>query len=298
MRSGTFALLLALALPSPALSGMVPDQGLPPAATSAVTLAGGRQLGYDIYGKGPVTLVLVHGWMCDRSHWNFQIPVLAADYRVVTLDLPGHGQAAAVPADGGMEGLGAAVAQVAADAAKGDPIVLIGHSMGGPVVLDAARRLGGQAKGVVGVDTLKRPGTPRDPARMAGLEAMMRADFRGGTLKMVANSYFTPGADPALVKAVAEGMAAGPPDLAIRLATALDAYDAAAAMKALTAVPLVLINAAGRGTDRAAITAVRSDARVLELPGTGHFLMMETPAAFNAALRAELARLTDGKGTP
>src|SRR5579862_6681771 len=50
-------------------------------------------------GKGPKTVILVHGWTCDETTWNSQVPALAEHYRVITLDLPGHGQTGS-PKDG------------------------------------------------------------------------------------------------------------------------------------------------------------------------------------------------------
>jgi pimeloyl-ACP methyl ester carboxylesterase len=50
-------------------------------------------------GKGPRTLILVHGWTCDDRTWKSQVPELSRSYRVITLDLPGHGQSGS-PKDG------------------------------------------------------------------------------------------------------------------------------------------------------------------------------------------------------
>ena len=44
-------------------------------------------------------MILVHGWTCDESTWNSQVPALSKDYRVITLDLPGHGRSGS-PKDG------------------------------------------------------------------------------------------------------------------------------------------------------------------------------------------------------
>src|ERR1700685_1241649 len=50
-------------------------------------------------GKGPKTVILVHGWTCDETVWNAQVPALLKEYRVITLDLPGHGRSG-LPQDG------------------------------------------------------------------------------------------------------------------------------------------------------------------------------------------------------
>ena len=44
-------------------------------------------------------MVLVHGWTCDERTWQAQVPALAHDYRVITVNLPGHGRSGS-PKDG------------------------------------------------------------------------------------------------------------------------------------------------------------------------------------------------------
>ena len=97
-------------------------------------------------GKGSKTLVLVHGWTCDETSWAANVPELAKHYRVITLDLPGHGKSGS-PKDGKitMDLFARAVEAVRAEQ-KVDKIILVGHSMGTPVIrqvrppLSAARR--------------------------------------------------------------------------------------------------------------------------------------------------------------
>src|ERR1700745_3258662 len=72
--------------------------GLWAASLSAATVDG-LKIHSTTTGKGPNTVILVHGWTCDETTWNSQVPVLAGQYRVITLDLPGHGQSAS-PKDG------------------------------------------------------------------------------------------------------------------------------------------------------------------------------------------------------
>jgi pimeloyl-ACP methyl ester carboxylesterase len=43
-------------------------------------------------GSGPKVVVFVHGWTCDESSWREQVPFFEKNYRVITLDLPGHGK--------------------------------------------------------------------------------------------------------------------------------------------------------------------------------------------------------------
>src|SRR5512142_112986 len=59
----------------------------------------GLKLHSSSAGKGSIALIFVHGWTCDSSSWTAQVPEFAKKYRVLTLDLPGHGTSAG-PADG------------------------------------------------------------------------------------------------------------------------------------------------------------------------------------------------------
>src|SRR5262245_62004248 len=50
-------------------------------------------------GNGKTTVILVHGYTCDESTWTEQVPDLAKQYRVITLDLPGHGKSDVPPVE-------------------------------------------------------------------------------------------------------------------------------------------------------------------------------------------------------
>src|SRR5208282_2406523 len=77
-------------------------------------------------GKGPKTVILVHGWTCDETTWNSQVPELAKEYRVITLDLPGHGQSGA-PKDGKLSmDLFARAVDVVRKDSKADRVVVVG----------------------------------------------------------------------------------------------------------------------------------------------------------------------------
>jgi len=61
-------------------------------ARAAAATVDGIPLHWTSAGAGPQTLMLVHGWTCDDSSWSGQVPALTGKYRVLTLDLPGHGR--------------------------------------------------------------------------------------------------------------------------------------------------------------------------------------------------------------
>src|SRR6516165_3200359 len=103
-------------------------------ATAYAASVDGIPLHYTAAGKGPNTVILVHGWTCNSTVWDQQIPALAKQYRVLAIDLPGHGLSGS-PEDGKltMDLFARAIEAVRAEAGA-DNVVLVGHSMGTPVV--------------------------------------------------------------------------------------------------------------------------------------------------------------------
>jgi len=57
-----------------------------------VTSADGIHIAYEAYGEGTPALVFVHGWSCDRSHWAAQLQPFSRQFKVVAVDLAGHGE--------------------------------------------------------------------------------------------------------------------------------------------------------------------------------------------------------------
>ena len=67
-------------------------------SASAATLDG-FQIHSTTKGAGSKTVIFVHGWTCDETSWENQVPVFSKNYRVITLDLPGHGKSGAPTGD-------------------------------------------------------------------------------------------------------------------------------------------------------------------------------------------------------
>lgn len=98
----------------------------------------GVRMQYFVGGKGP-PLVLVHGLGGAASNWIELIPLLSARHRLLVPDLPGHGGSTALPAVSGLEPFADRVALVAEREGM-LPAPVVGHSLGGMVVLRLALR--------------------------------------------------------------------------------------------------------------------------------------------------------------
>ncbi|MFK5733646.1 acetoin dehydrogenase dihydrolipoyllysine-residue acetyltransferase subunit [Pseudomonas urmiensis] len=99
---------------------------------------GGRLLRWFELGEGGTPLVLVHGFAGDLNNWLFNHPALAAERRVIALDLPGHGESAKALQRGDLDELSDALLALL-DHLDIPRAHLAGHSMGGAVSLNLAR---------------------------------------------------------------------------------------------------------------------------------------------------------------
>ncbi len=238
---------------------------------------------YRVYGSGAPAIVFVHGWSCDSGYWDPQLNEFAVRYTVVTLDLAGHGKSGEQSRkDWSIANFGADVAAVVE--AVGSPrVILVGHSMGGPVVLEAARRLPGKVIGIVGVDTLREIAAPAPREQFEPVIEKMRADFAATTAEFVSQNFFTDRTDPILKQWIVDDMSAAPPKIAIPAVLGLLAMDYRSAVEDLD-VPIVAVNSAGHPTDEAAIRQFEPRFRLVPIAGVGHFPMLEAPAQFNRIL--------------
>ena len=251
---------------------------------------------YRLYGQGDLLVVLIHGWSCDSNYWAAQLDDLKKRYTVMTVDLAGHGASGANRKEWSMAAFGGDVAASVNAAVMEQPrhtrVVLVGHSMGGPVAIEAARLLGPLAAGVIGVDTYQDVGTPQPSAakREQQLQPFL-ADFISTTRGFVTSSFFTANADPTLKRKIADDMSSAPPEVAIASIRALGDWDGATAMPSLS-IPIVAINSDLRGvTDAARVQKIVPQFQLVTVSGLGHFLMMEDPARFNPLLIEQIDRM-------
>ncbi len=259
----------------------------PHSEVSEVRTTDGVTIHFDQRGQGETTVVLIHGWGCDSSYWQHQRDWLAERYRVVSVDLAGHGKSSANRSDWSMTAFAGDVAAVVS-LLDLDNIVLVGHSMGGPVALEAARLLEDRVIGVVGADTLWNVGAEVSAELRQGYMDKMQQDFSGLVVGIVEN-MFLEDANPAIRDFVIKDMASTPSAVGIPSLVALNDYDDEGGLEQLP-VPLVLINSDYRPNNIAAVAQRVEGFQFVEMTGVGHFVMLEDPDTFNEHLEAAIRK--------
>lgn len=254
------------------------------AAHRMVKSSDGVEISYSVYGEGSPTLVFVHGWSCDQSYWKYQVPEFSKRYTVVTIDYAGHGKSGADRENFTMESYGDDVAAVVNDL-KLDQVILIGHSMGGYVIIDAATKLPGKVLALVGIDTYEQlVDTVFTNEMLDQFTEPFYSDFNN-SVKGFVQSMFPPHADSALVEQIASDMSSAPKEVAMsafenmfdystRLETILKTID----------LPFYAVSSDLYPTNAEDNRRYVKSFDVKIMEGYGHFLMMENPGMFNRLL--------------
>lgn len=243
-------------------------------------------IAWTLRGDGSPPLVFVHGWSCDQAYWREQVEHFAGHHSVVTVDVAGHGESGLGREDWTMPSFGGDVAAVM-EALDLRDAVLIGHSMGGDVIVEAARQAPGRVRGLVWVDAYRTLGTPRSDADVEAIMAPFRQDL-DGTMRQFIGSMFPADADPELVARVIDEMTSAPRE--VRLGALRNAISFDRQIPGLLeelGLPVVAINAGNQPTDVEAMK--RHGVDTVVMPGVGHFLMLEDPERFNALLAEAIA---------
>jgi len=140
----------------------------------------GSAICYSDQGSGAAILFL-HGWMMSRNVWHFQLP-LSAKFRIITMELRGHGESAA--ADFSYDSCLGDLAELL-NHLNIDTAVVVGWSMGSQIAIKAANLFKERIPGCLLVG-----GTPRfcaasdyphglPPTEARGMAIRIKRDYRG-----------------------------------------------------------------------------------------------------------------------
>lgn len=246
-----------------------------------ITSADGVTISYQVKGTGNPALVFVHGWCCDKSYWKAQMNHFSTHYKVITIDLAGHGDSGCNRTSWTIEAFGQDVAAVV-EKLKLDQVILIGHSMGGPVNLEATRLLSTRIIGLVGADTYQSFERRMSKTQREQFLKQFQENFQSATGNFV-RSMFTTSADPDLVKQVVDDMSSAPPEIGIAAMEALFLFDPTKTLKKIRQ-PIYCINSDKYPTDISGNQQYADSFKVKLMPGMGHFVMMEDAPLFNKLL--------------
>jgi len=248
-----------------------------------------ERIAYDAVGRGKTSLIFVHGWSCDGRYWQKQNTVFAKEYQVITVDLAGHGHSSLGRSEFSMLSFANDVKAII-DKESIDRAILIGHSMGGGVIAEAARLMPDKVVGIISIDTLQNVAERIPQSVIDEMVKPFEADFKSAAQKFV-SPMFPKGTDQKLMNWIKEDMSSAPKEIALNaFRNYLGQYvngDAATVFEDIT-VPVVSINARLWPTAPEENRKHIANYQLFYIEETGHFPMLEKPEEFNALLKKAL----------
>ena len=255
-----------------------------------------------IAGNAHPPLVFVHGFACAHSDWDAQMAHFFARHQTIAVDLRGHGASPGSAADCSIERYGADVAEVMR-ALHLPPAIIIGHSMGCRVVVEAALQAPEHAKALVLVDgsqfsAAMGPALKAAFAQPNGFATMARGMFK---------DMFTGKSDPATEQKIIDRAERLPRAVGEKMLSDLQRYDEhrlTACLRALK-IPVMAIQTTYSNEKRERSTmktgqtspyldmlrAAMPACRIEIVEDTGHFPQLDEPTQTNALLDRFLSAL-------
>lgn len=240
-------------------------------------------------GTGDTTLLFIHGWCINKEYWDEQVKAFCPRYTVVTIDLPGFGASGHNRKEWSFANYTEDVKKVI-DELRLKNVILIGHSMSGDIILQAGNRYPEKLIGIVGIDNLQSPVAPMQEEQQKQYAAFfdqLSRQFDSTVNQFMRGSLFQPSTPAAVAERVMNNVFTADSVIAIQVLRELykTSQDEQILMRGLSH-RLRLIASDVVPVQADSLNRYCAKGFSLEtIHGSGHYPMLEQPAAFNAALQ-------------
>lgn len=250
-------------------------------------------LEYTDEGEG-VPLFFIHGFPLCREAWSKQVEAFKARFRVIAPDLRGLGGSEATEGPVPM-GRFAEDCYKLMQHLQLDPVILVGHSMGGYAALAFAKIYPHALRGLVLVGTKAGPDSPETAAaRRATAEAVGRDGIASVVDAMAPKMLSANNADAGMAADVRGFMTPSKPAGVIGALLGMAERPDAEPWLGKIRVPTLIVTGADDTlvlpSESTHLAKAIPGAQVRFIPKAGHLVAFEQPEAFNAALRGWLAQ--------
>jgi 3-oxoadipate enol-lactonase len=237
-------------------------------------------------------LVLLHGLGSSSADWRLQVPAFSARYRVLTVDLPGHGRSEASGRPS-VEAMAAALAALLRRLGE-PPAHALGLSLGGCVALALAAGDPERVRSLVLVNAFARlrPAGPRGLLRLLVRMALLAAAPMPVVAAHVARGLFPRPEQRALYERAVASLSAMPRRRYLAAVRAAAAFDGRRLLGSVRCPTLVVVGERDGTVSRAAAEHLArgiAGARLVVIADSGHATPADQPEAFNRAVLDFLA---------
>ena len=241
----------------------------------------GQKIHYRESGKGNISLIFVHGWLGNTEWWIDQQIFFEDLYHVVSMDLAGHGKSGTTRENWTSEGYADDIKAVADDIQSSE-IILVGHSMSGAYVLEAALKIPA-TKAIVLVDTLKNLGEVYTEEQVEEVLSAYRSDFKNTVENYLPQFLFAEKTPPQVKERIQSEFLQNAPEIAVDLLSPLYKTDSGKIADQIR-VPVVAINSDASPTHLENNRKHLKNYDYVTITDVGHYPMLEKPREFNLIL--------------
>jgi pimeloyl-ACP methyl ester carboxylesterase len=257
---------------------------------TSVISADGVRIVFDQKGNGKPAIIFVHGWSNNKIIWDAQVTHFSEKYKAIAVDLAGCGESGNNRTKWTMSAFGDDVAAII-NKLKLKKVVLVGFSMGAPVVVEAAAKMPENIAGVVLVDDLLNIETKYSPEMIHYIDSLMMDLITNPTNEKLVNNGFykkNPEEEFQRVLAMLKGNISK-----TGLEESINDYfkwvneDCPATLK-LVKAPVVAINSDSEPTNVEAFRKYVPSFQAKIVPGVGHLIFWDEPDEFNRLLEESI----------
>lgn len=271
--------------------------GCTPSSKKAVEVKNGNvSIAYTLSGKGDTAIVLVHGWCITKEYWDQTQKELSTDYTVVALDLGGHGQSGSNRDQWTIEEYANDVLAVINQLDLKN-VILVGHSMGGQIILQAALTQPSKIIGFIGVDNFKDFFVEFTAEEDQGIKDFMqdlRASFDTTATRYCKVALFPPNyVDTAAMNRVIRSVQLADSIMAIQSlesAMLFTLIETELMPKLTITVHLIVSEYTPTHEEKLRMYA-KAGYSIRTISGVGHYPMIEKPVEFNLLLQATIREI-------
>jgi pimeloyl-ACP methyl ester carboxylesterase len=260
----------------------------------------GVNIAYQYFGQGELPLVFVHGWSCDKSYWKEQTGLLKDRYKIVAIDLAGHGESApgrksyTIPAFA--QDVMAIIQKL-----KLTKFILIGHSMGVNVILETAFKMPEKTLAIFSIDGYREIPEVLTTEELSALDKKNRKwwadkEFQPFVYNWV-KSWPHLDSESAAINKIAMDMSQNDPYAATEsMLNMLQWYysDYPSALKKIPGIPVISIGSESK-PDVNIFRHHGVNFQDFRMDGLSHFLHITHPKEFNEIFFRQLELIGTGK---
>ncbi|GAA4272426.1 alpha/beta hydrolase [Aquimarina gracilis] len=252
----------------------------------------GESLTYFDSKKGETTLLFIHGAFINKEYWKEELSYFSPIYRVIALDLAGHGSSSQNRIEWTVQSFGKDVAAFIKKLSL-KSVILIGHSFGSDVMLEAVTLDEAAIIGLIEVDHMKNVGMELPKKTVEQLVKSLNTDFATTCEQYAKQALLTDATNPKIVSRLLKNYKEMSPEVGVPLLENSFGYPSRE-KQLLTKLKLKLnlIHVDYTPTNENSLKKSLGDNYKLhKIEGTCHYPMLEHPKIFNKILEKIIAEI-------